>query len=88
MLVRWCRASRSHRNILMAKQRNRDMFDRNLTKLYLVYLEWEPCDVILDKNHIMLFLVIVPVAYLFIMLSLLSVYSCHVIFTFFYDESH
>ena len=45
MLVRWCRANRSHRNILMAKQKNLVMLDRNPTKLYLVYLEWEPCDV-------------------------------------------
>ena len=52
----------------MVKQRNLAMLDRNLAKLYLVYLEWEPCDVILDKNHMMLFLVIVPVAYLVIML--------------------
>ena len=52
----------------MVKQRNLAMLDRNLAKLYLVYLEWEPCDGILDKNHMRLFLVIFPVAYLVIML--------------------
>ena len=40
----------------MVKQRNLAMLDRNLAKLYLVYLEWEPCDVILDKNHILSYL--------------------------------
>ena len=52
----------------MVKQRNLAMLDRNLAKLYLVYLEWKPGDVILDKNHMRLFLVIFPVAYLVIML--------------------
>ena len=52
----------------MVKQRNFAMLGRNLTKLYLVHLEWEPCNVIHDRNPMMLFLVIVPVAYLVIML--------------------
>ena len=52
----------------MVKQRNLAMLDRNLAKLYLVYLEWKPDDVILDKNHMRLFLVIFPIAYLVIML--------------------
>ena len=52
----------------MVKQRNLAMLDRNLAKLYLVYLEWKPGDVILDKNDMRLFLVIFPVAYLVIML--------------------
>ena len=52
----------------MVKQRNLAMLDRNLAKLYLVHLEWEPCNVIHDINPMMLFLVIVPVAYLVIML--------------------
>ena len=52
----------------MVKQRNLAMLDRNLAKLYLVHLEWEPCNVIHDRNPMMLFLVIEPVAYLVIML--------------------
>ena len=52
----------------MVKQRNLAMLDRNLAKLYLVYLEWKPGDVIVDKNHMRLFLVIFHVASLVIML--------------------
>ena len=52
----------------MVKQRNLAMLDRNLVKLYLVHIEWEPCNVIHDRNPMMLFLVIVPVAYLVTML--------------------
>ena len=52
----------------MVKQRNLAMLDRSLVKLYLVHLEWKPCNVIHDRNPMMLFLVIVPVAYLVIML--------------------
>ena len=55
----------------MVKQRNLAMLDRNLAKLYLVHPEWEPCNVIHDKNPMMLFLVIVPIAYLVIMLMII-----------------
>ena len=71
-LYSWCREFRKSEQIdivLMVKQRNLAMLDRNRAKLYLVHPEREPCNVIHDRNPIMLFLVIVPVAYFVTMLK-------------------
>ena len=60
----------------------------DLAKLYLVHLEWEPRNVIHDKSHMMLFLIIVPVTNLVIMLMFTFSLFMPCYLYYFYVESH